>query len=344
IPPETVEQVAKALGAGQPAALLLGGPALRAPGLVAARRVAERSGCGLLAETFPANMARGGGLPAVERLAYLGEAAQAQMKGLRHLVLAGARSPVSFFAYPGKPSDLVPEGCVVHVLATGADDVPCALEDLAEELGGGGPAAATAGGTGAFLTAPPRPDRPTGGLSTQTLAAAVGCLLPEGVVVVDESNTSGASLGPATAGAPRHDWLTLTGGAIGLGLPLATGAAVAAPDRRVLCLEADGSAMYTFQSLWTQAREGLDVTTVILSNHSYAILEFELARVGAEPGGTRASAMLDLSRPDLDFVSIARGLGVPASTATDAGELADQLEGALATPGPSLIEAVLPGR
>ncbi|MGH9086778.1 MAG: acetolactate synthase large subunit [Acidimicrobiales bacterium] len=336
VPSDTVEQAAKALRSGEPAALLLGGSALRPRGLTAAERVGRATGAKLVAETFPANMARGGGLPPVERLAYLGEMALTQLGDIRHLVIAGAKSPVSFFAYPDKPSDLVPEGCTVHRLATTADDVPAALEDLA--------AAVDARGGTPPVDCGSAPERPNGAITPETFAAAVGCLLPEGAVVVDETVTSGVFLPSATAAAPRHDWLTLTGGAIGQGMPVATGAAVAAPDRPVLCLEADGSAMYTIQSLWTQAREGLDVTTVILANHAYGILQFELSRVGAEGGGGRAGAMLDLSRPDLDFVSLARGMGVPATTATDAAELADKLEGALASPGPSLIEAVLPGR
>jgi acetolactate synthase-1/2/3 large subunit len=176
----------------------------------------------------------------------------------------------------------------------------------------------------------------------ESLAAAVGALLPDQAVVVDESNTSGLFVAGATAGAPRHDWLTLTGGAIGQGLPAATGAAVGAPGRRVLCLEADGSALYTFQALWTQARESLDVTTLLLSNRSYAILNIELGRVGVADAGARAKAMLDLGRPELDFVALAKGLGVPASRATTADELVDQLERALAEPGPGLIEVVLP--
>jgi acetolactate synthase-1/2/3 large subunit len=160
-------------------------------------------------------------------------------------------------------------------------------------------------------------------------------------VVSDEGNTAGIFVSGATAGAPPHDWLCLTGGAIGQGMPVATGAAVACPDRRVLSLEADGSAMYTLQALWTQAREGLDVTTVVLNNGSYAILELELSRVGARQAGPRARSMLDIGRPDLDFVALASGLGVPATRATTAEEFTDQLERALATPGPALVEAVL---
>jgi acetolactate synthase-1/2/3 large subunit len=162
--------------------------------------------------------------------------------------------------------------------------------------------------------------------------------------VSDEANTAGLWAAGATAGAPPHDWLCLTGGAIGQGLPVATGAAIACPDRKVVCLEADGSAMYTLQSLWTQAREGLDVTTVIFNNRSYAILEMELARVGAEGSGGRAAELFDLSRPNLDFVALASGLGVAASRAETAEDFTAQLDRALAEPGPHLIEAVLPRR
>jgi acetolactate synthase-1/2/3 large subunit len=174
------------------------------------------------------------------------------------------------------------------------------------------------------------------------VAQALGALLPEGAIVSDEANTSGLTAPLHTAGAPRHDWLCLTGGAIGQGLAVGTGAAVACPDRKVVCLEADGSALYTIQALWTQAREGLDVTTILLNNRSYAILNLELNRVGAEPPGPRAKGMLDLSHPDLDFVAIARGFGVPATRAATADDLCKQLERALAEPGPSLIEAMVP--
>jgi acetolactate synthase-1/2/3 large subunit len=186
-----------------------------------------------------------------------------------------------------------------------------------------------------------RPELPTGALTAPAVAAVIGALLPEGAVVSDEANTSGLFVAGATAAAPPHDWLQLTGGAIGMGLPLAVGAAVASPGRRVLALEADGSAMYTNQAWWTMARQGLDVTTVIFSNRSYAILNIELHRVGAEAEGPRAKAMLDLSHPDLDFVAIARGMGVPATRATNAEEMAAQLGRALTTPGPSVVEAVL---
>ena len=180
-----------------------------------------------------------------------------------------------------------------------------------------------------------------GALSAETVAAAVGATLPEGAIVADEGNTSGLFVAGGTAGAPRHDWLTLTGGAIGIGLPMATGAAVAAPDRPVLCLQADGSAMYTLQALWTQAREGLNVTTVVLSNRSYAILNIELHRVGADAGGPQARRLLDLSDPDLSFCDLARGMGVPARQAQSAEDLTAALEAGFAEPGPSLVEVLL---
>ncbi|MEI2698955.1 MAG: acetolactate synthase large subunit [Microthrixaceae bacterium] len=298
------------------------------------RRVGTTSGAKVLAETFPARLSRGAGLPAVERLGYLAEFAQMQLDGLEHLVLVDTVSPVSFFAYPDKASDLVPEGCVVHTLAAGGQDArrPRSVA-LAEELEAAPDATTPAA---AF-----RPDRPTGALTAETFAAAVGALLPEGAIVADEGNTSGLFVSGMTAGAPAHDWMRLTGGAIGYGMPVATGAAIACRDRKVLNLQADGSAMYTLQALWTQAREGLDVTTVILNNRSYAILNLELSRVGAEPG-PKALEMLDLTNPDMDFVSMAQGMGVTSSRATTAEEFTRQLEEALATPGPALVEAVLP--
>ena len=189
-----------------------------------------------------------------------------------------------------------------------------------------------------------RPERPSGELTGEAVANTVGALLPEGAIVSDEANTAGLWVAAATAGAPPHDSLTLTGGAIGQGLPVATGAAVACPDRKVVCLEADGSAMYTLQALWTQAREGLDVTTVIFNNRSYAILNLELSRVGAESPGPKALDMLDLSRPDLDFAALAKGMGVPAARATTADELVTALERGLVEPGPFLVDAVLPPR
>jgi acetolactate synthase-1/2/3 large subunit len=330
---DAVELAAKVLRSGEPAVILVGGDATRGPGVTAAARITKATGTRCYCETFPTLLQRGADVPAVDRLAYFGEAVAAQLDGAKHLVLAGAASPVSFFAYPGRPSDLVPEGCEVHRLAgpTGAAD---ALAALADELAPGLPAP---------LAAPARPALPTGGLTAASAADVVGALMPENAVVVDESNTSGLLLAQATAGAPAHDWLTLTGGAIGYGIPAAIGAAIAAPDRPVLCLESDGSAMYTLSGLWTQARENLNVTTVIYNNGAYDILRLELQRVGAENNpGPKARELLDLTCPALDFVKLAEGMGVPGRRVTTAEEFADALQAGFAEPGPHLIEAVVP--
>jgi acetolactate synthase-1/2/3 large subunit len=333
VTPERLSAVLAALRSRENAALLLGGGALAADGMHAASRIAAATGAELLVETFPARLERGAGIPVIQRLAYLAEMAAGQLDGLRHLILVDTKSPVSFFAYPGKPSDLVPDGCEVLVLADGGDDAVAALESLASELGAG---------TEPAPSDPPRPERPDGALGAESIARAIGALLPEGAIVSDEANTSGTFLPTFTAGAPRHDWLTLTGGSIGQGLPVAVGAAIACPDRAVLALEADGSALYTLQSLWTMAREQLDVTTVIFSNRRYAILRMELARVGATASGQRALQMLDISPPEIDFVALAQGLGVPATRPERAETFAADLERAFAEPGPHLIEAVIP--
>jgi acetolactate synthase-1/2/3 large subunit len=329
----TVERVAAVLRSGEPVALLLGGSVMRRGPLLAAARIAAGTGARLLGETFVSRTERGAGIPRVEKIQYFSELAEAQLTGLRHLVLVDATSPVTFFAYPGRASDLVPEGCTVHVLATGRDDAAGAVAALAGLVGGDAPADDAA-----------RPERPTGALTGATLAAAVAATMPDGAILCDESNTNSVHMTAATAGSAPHDWLQLTGGAIGVGLPLATGAAVACPDRPVLALEADGSAMYTIQALWTHARESLDVTTVIMNNGSYAILNIELARTGAGEGGPRARDLLDLSRPDLDFVALAAGMGVPGVAVETAEEALVALERAQAEPGPHLIDARLTPR
>lgn len=329
---DAVALAVKALRSPEPAALFIGGTACRRDGLVAASRVAAATGSKLLCETFPARLERGAGIPPVERLAYLAELAAFQLDGLKHLIVVDAKEPVSFFAYPGKASYLVPDGCEVIVLAAAGQDCVGALESLAAEVAPGGQP---------VLQEQVRPDTPTGPLTPQTVAQIVGAFLPEGAVVSDEANTGGIYLSGATAGAAPHDWLCLTGGAIGQGMPVATGAAVACPERKVVSLQADGSAMYTLQSLWTQARESLDVTTVIYNNGSYAVLEMELDRVGAGTAGPRARSMLDISGPDLDFVALARGMGVPAWRSTSSEEFAAHLKAGLRETGPALIEAVV---
>ncbi|HVQ83252.1 MAG TPA: acetolactate synthase large subunit [Mycobacterium sp.] len=331
--PALAPAVLEVLRSGEPTVLMVGGDATRGPGLAAAAQIAEATGARLLCETFPTRLERGAGVPAVERLAYFAEAATAQLDGAKHLVLAGAKSPVSFFAYPGMPSDLVPAGCDVHVLAeySGAAD---ALAALADEI---------APGKVAPVAAASRPSLPTGALTSASAADVIGALMPERAIVVDESNTSGLMLMQATAGAPAHDWLTLTGGAIGYGIPTAVGAAVAAPDRPVLCLESDGSAMYTISGLWTQARENLNVTTVLYDNSAYDILRIELRRVGAGSApGPKALDLLDLSRPTMDFVKLSEGMGVPACRVRTGEEFADALRRAFAEAGPHLIDAVVP--
>ena len=329
-----VKAIADLLRSGQKAALLLGGHALREPALLAASRIGTTTGAKLLAEVFPTRIERGAGLPAIERLAYFAELAGVQLAGLQHLILVDAKSPVSFFAYPGKASDLVPPGCTVHTLAAPDQDARAGLEQLVAALG--------AGAAQPALQTTTRPDRPTGELTAARACQAVGHLLPEGAIVVDEAITSGQKLGAMTAGAPRHDLLTLTGGAIGQGLPSAVGAAIACPDRPVIALVGDGSAMYTVQALWTMAREQLHVISIIFNNAAYSVLNIELERVGAGEPGPRSRAQLDLGGPQLDFARLAQGMGVHAVRADTAEAFCTALEYALATPGPHLIEALVP--
>ncbi|ADU48554.1 acetolactate synthase large subunit [Intrasporangium calvum] len=323
---------------GKKSALLLGGSALHGPALRAAGRIAAATGATLFAEVFPRRIERGAGVPPVERIAYFAELASVQLAGLKHLVLVDAPAPVSFFAYPGKKSYLVPEGCMIHRLTTDGQDVAGTLEALAEVVV-----------TRETARAAPKskqpvsiPTLPKGRLTAETACRTVAALLPEGAIVSDEANTSGVSFAGASAGAPPHDVLTLTGGAIGQGLPVAVGAAIACPDRPVVALEADGSALYTIQSLWTMARERLDVTVVIFNNRSYGILDVELQRVGAQASGQKAQAQLDLADPPVDFVAVSRGLGVPAVLATTTQELATALRNAFAEPGPHLVEVAVP--
>lgn len=330
----TVEAIASAIRSGGKTALLLGGRALREPGLLAAAQLAAHSGVVLFAETFPTRIQRGAGLPAVERIAYLAELASVQLADITHLILVDSKAPVSFFAYPGKQSLLVPTTCQVHTLASAEQDSVGSLEKLVRAL-----AAADAVPA---LQASQRPGRPRGRLTAEKVCKAVGHLLPDNAILIDEAITSGLMLPLMTAGAPRHDVLTLTGGAIGQGLPNAIGAAIACPDRPVLALIGDGTSMYTIQALWTMARERLDVTTIIFNNASYSVLNIELERVGAEPAGAKAKSQLDLSGPVLDFARLAQGMGVHGVSAGTAEELLKALEYALATPGPHLIEARVP--
>ncbi|HKU42529.1 MAG TPA: acetolactate synthase large subunit [Polyangiales bacterium] len=315
------------------AAILLGGPALREPALRAASRIAKHTGTRVLCDTFVGRMQRGAGLPPIARLNYFAEMAVEDLKGVSHLILAGTKPPAAFFAYPDKPSVLTPEQATLHVLATPADDVVAALEALADAVGA--PAQAF---DAAKLE---RPAAPSGKLDAVSVGASIGALLPEHAIVADEGNTEGIYTYFHTMGGPPHDWLFNTGGSIGLGLPLAVGAAISCPDRKVVCLEGDGSAMYTISALWTMAREQLDITTVIFANRSYRILNIELMRVGASAAGERAKSMFDLSRPDLDFVAMARGMGVNAVRPDSADSFHRAFERAMKERGPHLIECLV---
>jgi acetolactate synthase-1/2/3 large subunit len=331
---DTVEKIAQAIRSGQTTALLLGSQALREPGLLAAARIAAQCGVKLLAEVFPTRLQRGAGLPPVERIAYLAEMAGVQLADVQHLVLVDAKAPVSFFAYPGKKSYLVPDTCTVHTLATPEQDALASLHKLVGALGAQQALPA--------LQAAQRPGVPRGKLTAPKVCKAVGALLPPDAIVIDEAITSGLMLGAMTAGAPRHDLITLTGGAIGQGLPNAVGAAIACPTRPVIALIGDGTAMYTIQALWTMAREQLNVTSIIFNNASYSVLNVELERVGADKAGPKAKAQLDLHGPVLNFAQLAQGMGVHAVRATTAEDFVKALTYALAHPGPHLIEAVVP--
>jgi len=329
-----VQAIAQSIQAGGKTALLLGGQALREPGLLAAARIAAQAGVKLLAEVFPTRLTRGAGLPPVERIAYLAEMAGVQLADIQQLILVDAKAPVSFFAYPGKPSYLVPDSCTVHTLSTPEQDAAASLVKLAAALG--------ASQVQPQLQAAQRPGRPRGKLTAPKVCKAVGHLLPENAILIDEAITSGLMLGAMTAGCPRHDLITLTGGAIGQGLPNAVGAAVACPDRPVLALIGDGTAMYTIQALWSMARENLHVVSIIFNNASYSVLNVELERVGAGSGGDKARAQLDLDGPRLNFAQLAQGMGVHAVRTDSAEDFTKALEYALAHPGPHLIEALVP--
>jgi acetolactate synthase-1/2/3 large subunit len=328
---DAIKRAAESMRKGKHVALFLGSLALRARGLKAAARIAAKSGCHLICETFPARLERGAGMPTLDRLAYFPEQAIEMLKPFDTIVIAGAKKPVAFFGYPNLPSELIPEGTQAAMLAEPTDDVPAALEALADEIGAPVSVASKMS----------RPERPVGKLNAMTAGAAIAATMPEGAIVMDEAATSGLPFLAASAAAPPHTYLSLTGGAIGQGLPCATGAAVACPDRRVIAFQADGSAMYTIQALWTQARESLNITTVLCNNRSYRIMQVELARAGVTEPGRKARSLTDLSNPDIEWTSLARGLGVPSVRVETADALTRELERSLATPGPSLIEMIL---
>jgi acetolactate synthase-1/2/3 large subunit len=330
-PPGQIEAAANAVRAAKKPVLLLGGLACTERALTAAARLGG-FGVRIVTDTFVSRIPRGAGRFAPDRLPYFGEMALADLAGVDLMLLACTKAPVAFFAYPAMPSVLVPEGCRVETLSCVHEDGASALEALADALG-------------AKTSAPPQsfhmPDRPRGELTAYAVGDAVARWAPEGTIICDDGVTAGLPIFMQTRCAQPHDWLMLTGGAIGLGMPLAIGAAVAEPDRRVLSLNGDGAGAYTLQSLWTMAREGLDVTVVVFANHAYRILDVELDRTQSGKAGPSAKRLLDLGDPRMDWVSLARGFGVPGVRCTTAEAFDAALARALAGEGPHFIEAAM---
>ncbi len=336
VPAGRIQEAVAKLRSGASCMIMIGGREVDAQRGLMLSRIGKACGARVMTDTFPTRVARGAGTAVIDRLPYLAEMAIDTLKEVEQLVLIGARAPVSFFAYPNLPSAIAPEDCDQFVLASPDEDIDQVLEALLEQL--------DAVDVEPDVHALELPDAPSGTLDANSVAQSLAHHLPENAIVVDEAITCGLAIYPMTANAQPHDWLNQTGGSIGWGLPAAVGAAIACPDRKVLCLEGDGSAMYTIQALWTMAREHLDVTVVIFNNRKYSILELEFARTGARGGkpGPNAGSVLDIGTPDMDFVAMAQGMGVPASRAATAEEFNARLAEAIQTPGPRLIDAVVP--
>ncbi|MCB0063894.1 MAG: acetolactate synthase large subunit [Caldilineaceae bacterium] len=337
-PPPTVDEAvirttAALLRNHKRTVLCVGGPAATERSVQLAARICQATGARLVAQRASARMKLGAGTPIYPRIPYAVPQALDLLKDTEQMILVGAPEPVAFFAYPGMPSRMSPPDAHLHTLATAAEDALAALDALAEEVG----APHEMGPVHQRLC----PPLPTGALTAEKVWQALANLMPEESVIADESVTASFGAAKWMGGAHPHDWLPVMGGAIGQGIPVATGAAVACPNRKVINTQADGSAMYTVQGLWTQAREQLDVVTLLFSNRAYALLQGELQRVGADASCRKAQEMLDLSNPSIQWTSSAHGLGVEASRATTAEELNDQLAAALHKRGPHLIEAVL---
>jgi len=335
IDPKEIEAAAHLLKTGEKTALILGSRALRRQGLAIAARIRQMAGCDLLAETFPSVMEQGIGLPVVKRLRTSFSAAEAMLADYDGVVLAGAKDPVTFFGYQGVRSRILRADQQETAIGTGRQDIWEALAALADSLKGQESGAVVADARYS------RPAVPEGALTTAAACQTVAALQPEGAIIVDEGLTTSGKYYSMAAGLPPYTILRLAGGAIGYGMPCALGAALACPDRPVINFQADGSAMYTVQALWSQAREGVNITTLICSNRSYRTLVGELRRAGVEKLGRNAQILTALTNPPIDWVSCARGLGVPASSVSDASGLADALKRSLAEPGPSLIEMIL---
>ena len=329
VAPDTLRSIAQVLRRKEPALLVLFGQALSEAGLVAANRVAQVSGATLRTPTQVSRMARGRGRVPVDRIPYAVDAALKVLAGFKHVILAGAKVPTGFFAYPGKPSLMAPPDALTHVLARPEQDAVAALDALADELGAPQQVAIAAG--------EPKPQLGQGPFEPVAFASTLAALLPENCIVAEDAVTSGRALFAPTFNAAPMDWLQNTGGAIGHAFPCATGAAIACPGRKVVCLQADGAGMYSLQALWTQAREKLDVVNVVFANRIYKILYGELVSVGAKPG--RASnELFDLARPELDWVKLAAGMGVEATRVETLEGFADVFKSACGRRGPFLIE------
>lgn len=329
-----IDLAAEMLRGRERTALLLSGKALYGAGLRHAGRIAEATGAKLLSPYPFTRMERGAGVPHVDRVAYILEQAKEQLSEFRNFILVGAKPPVSYFAYPGKDSVMTPRDCQIHTLARAEEDPVGALAALADAL-------PTPAANARAVQSVDQRRSPSGEITLAGISAVIGAVLPENTILVEESMTSGRGLMPATRNSPRHEWLGNTGGSIGIALPLAVGAAIAEPERRVLCLTADGSAMYTLQALWTMAREGLKVTTVVFANRTYAVLKREFSYLGIGEPGPKAKDMFEIGRPDLDWVQLAKGMGVPGTRVDSLEGCAKALRGGFEAEGPTLIEIPL---
>ncbi|MBB3882605.1 acetolactate synthase large subunit [Acetobacter oeni] len=328
-----IEAVVQVLKSGEPAMMILGGKATRGPALVAAGRIAAATGCRLATQFFSSRIERGAGRTPLERIPYAVAQAENFLAGIRHIITVETTEPIAFFSYPDKPSLLKKDDTVVHSLIKADEDSAIGLGMLADALG--------IRNVAPVIQPPIDTAAPTGALTPLSIAQALSAAIPENGIIVDESLTTGRETMSHTMGAKPHDLINNMGGSIGYGTPVATGAALACPDRRVICIVGDGSAMYTIQSLWTQAREGLNITTVIFANNQYAILKAEYANMGAGTPGAQAMAMIDIDRPTIDWLAMAGSMGVPAVRVEDAGALHAEILRCNATPGPSLIEVKL---
>jgi len=328
-----IEQVARILRSDESALIILANKATRGRALELAGKVAAGTGCRLASQFFTARIERGAGRVPLERIPYAVAQATAFLDGFRHLITVETQEPVAFFSYPDKPSLLKSPGTMVHSLAEADEDSELAFEMLLDALG----LKDTVPRLQQAVDTPP----PDGALTPVTIANALAAALPENCILVDESLTTGRETMGYTIGARPHDLINNMGGSIGYSTPVATGAALACPDRRTFCMVGDGSAMYTIQSLWTQAREGLPVTTIIFANNSYAILKAEYANMGAGTPGPQALAMIDIDRPTIDWVAMGRSMGVPGVRVETAGDFYKAMVRSAGEPGPSLIEVKL---